>query len=737
MTLKIRSLIMAQLLHDYRKEPAKGEENMNNLEYIINPKSIAVVGASNRSGSVGLAVFKNLLYAGYKGVLYPVNPKSRSILGVKAYPKLEDIPDEVDLAVVIVPAERVLGVAEEAAQKGIKGIIVITAGFKEIGGHGIRLENELVAFIRSHGIRMMGPNCLGIINTHPDVCMNASFSRRQPKAGNIAFISQSGALCTAVLDSAAGRNIGFSKFVSFGNKGDIDEIDFLRFLKDDPDTQVILMYLEDISDGHRFIDVAREITIQAGKPILAVKSGRSEEGAKAAASHTGSLAGSDATYDAIFLQGGIQRVESVNELFHYTQAFSLQPLPKGNRIAIITNAGGPGIMATDAAIRHGLTLSVFTEETNNRLREHLPPTASIRNPVDVIGDATHERYESAIRAILDDEGVDSAIIILTPQAMTDILETAKIITHVAKDTSKPILSSFMGLVDISEGVRHLEQHGVPNYFFPEAAARAMASMVRHSQRRDLSKSIKRKIIHVTADREKATALISGYLGDRESCYLPEKDSAKILECYGFPLLKSTAIGDPSEIDAAVEAVGLPVAMKIDSRDIVHKTDAGGVRLKIHSAAEARKAYEDIIENAMKYNPNARIDGVLVEQMAQGGVEVILGATRDPRFGPMCMFGLGGIFVEAMKDVTFRLAPMEEISAENMIRSIKAYRVLQGIRGIPPSDIEAIKDCILRLSQMVTDHPEINELDINPLIVYAEGKGCVVADSRAMLSRRDH
>jgi len=707
---------------------------MNDLAYIINPKSIAVVGASNRPGSVGLAVFKNMLQAGYKGVLYPVNPTSRSILGVRAYPKIADIPDEVDLAVVIVPAQKVLGVADEAAKKGIKGIIVISAGFKEIGGHGVELEKKLVAFVKSHGIRLMGPNCLGIINTHPEVCMNASFSRRQPKAGNIAFISQSGALCTAVLDSASGRNIGFSKFVSFGNKGDINEIDFLSFLKDDPDTEVILMYLEDISDGHRFIKVAREITLEAGKPILAVKSGRSEEGARAAASHTGSLAGSDATYDAIFLQGGIQRVESVNELFHYTQAFSLQPLPKGNRIAIITNAGGPGIMATDAAVRHGLELATFTEETHTRLREHLPPTASIHNPVDVIGDATHERYEAAIRVILDDEGVDSVIIILTPQAMTDILETAEIITHVSKNTSKPILSSFMGLVDISEGVRYLEQHGVPNYFFPEAAARAMASMARFSQRIETRKSAKRKILHISADRDKATVLISEYLKDAEKCYLPEKESAKILECYGFPLLKSRVVRDISEIDAAIEDIGLPVAMKIDSRDIVHKTDAGGVRLKINSAEDARQSYEDIIKNAMKYNSTARIDGVLVEQMAKGGVEVILGATRDPRFGPMCMFGLGGIFVEAMKDVTFRLAPMEEISAEIMIRSIKAYRVLQGVRGIPPSDIEAVKDCILRLSQMVTDHPEINELDINPLIVYAEGKGCVVADSRAMLCR---
>jgi len=390
-------------------------------------------------------------------------------------------------------------------------------------------------------------------------------------------------------------------------------------------------------------------------------------------------------------------------------------------------------MATDAAIRHGLSLAVFSEATRARLLEHLPATASIRNPVDLIGDATHERYEAAIRTILTDDGVDGAIVILTPQAMTDILETARIIPHVAEDIQKPILSAFMGLVDVSEGVRYLEEHGIPNYTFPEAAARALASMVRFSERLRSKGNQKREIWRFSADREKAAGIIKEKLEGKQSYYMPEKEAAEILEVYGFPLLESRIVRDSSGIDAVIDEIGFPVAMKIASPDIVHKSDVGGVRLKINSLAQARKAFEEIIENAKKFEPAARLEGVLVEQMAGDGVEVILGATRDPKFGPMCMFGLGGIFVEALKDVTFRLAPMSELSAENMIRSIKAYKVLRGIRGNPPADIDGVKDCILRLSQMVSDHPEIKELDINPLIVYPEGQGCVVADSRILLS----
>lgn len=718
------------------KKKSFKEKNMHNIESIINPKCIALVGATNRPGSVGLATFKNLIQAGYKGVLYPVHPTSKSIQGVKAYASLADIPDEVDMAIIVVPADKVEAVIQEAAAKQVKGCILITAGFKEIGGHGVEMETHIRNLVKTHGIRLVGPNCLGIINTDKSICMNASFARIMPKPGNIAFISQSGALCSSVLDVAAGRNIGFSKFISFGNKADVNEIDFLEFLKDDPQTDVILMYLEDITDGRRFIEVAREITFEKGKPILAIKSGRSAEGAKAATSHTGALAGSDAAYDAIFKQSGIQRVEGINELFHYAQAFSQQPLPQGGRIAIVTNAGGPGIMATDAAIRYGLKLAAFSEDTTAKLKKDLPPTASIRNPVDVIGDATHERYGSAIRDILIDDGVDGAIVILTPQATTDILETAQIVPRVIKGINKPILTSFMGLVDVSEGVEYLQNQGIPNYTFPEGAARTMAAMVRFGENLKLRGSKKREIPRLPADTQQAAAIIEDKLSGRDSYYMTEKEMSEILHCYGFPLLKSRVAGELSELESVIAEIDFPIAMKIISPDIVHKSDAGGVILKIKTIEQARNAYEKIIENARNYNPKARIDGVLIEEMAKGGMEVILGATRDPSFGPICMFGLGGIFVEALKDVTFRLAPMSELSAENMIHSIKAYKVLKGIRGNPPTDIEAVKLSILRLSQMVADHPEISELDINPLIVYPEGKGCMVADGRILLKRQD-
>ncbi|RJP18007.1 MAG: CoA-binding protein [Candidatus Abyssobacteria bacterium SURF_5] len=701
------------------------------IDFIMNPKAIAVVGATNRPGSVGLAVFSNILNAGYQGVLYPVHPTARSVYGVRAYPRLMDVPDEIDLAVIVVPAEVVPSVVEDAAQKKAKGLIVISAGFREIRGRGAELEAQLKRTIKEHGMRLIGPNCLGVINTNDDVRMNASFVRKMPKAGNIAFISQSGALCAAVLDFAEGEEIGFSKFVSFGNKADVNETDLLRYLKDDPHTDVILMYLEDITNGREFIETAQEITWGAHKPILAIKSGRSPEGVRAAASHTGSLAGSDLAYDAIFLQSGIQRVEGTEELFNCAIAFANQPVPKGNRIAVVTNAGGPGIMATDAAIRHGLALASFTEETRKKLKKHLPKTASIENPVDIIGDATHERYEDAIRDILKDEGVDGAIVILTPQAMSDIMETARIVPRVGQGIDKPLLCSFMGVVDVSEGVRYLEKNGIPNYAFPEEAVRAMSSMERFGNRLRLEK---RGVRRVAADFEAASELIRDKLGERDQYLMPENEANEILQCYGFPVLKSVLIEEESEVESAAKEIGLPVAMKICSPDIVHKFDAGGVRLKIKTVDEALRAFREIITNARKHNPSATIKGILVERMAPGGVEVILGASRDPKFGPICMFGLGGTFVETIKDVTFRVAPMWEITAERMISSIKAYGVLKGIRGNPPSDIDAIKDCILRLSQLVTDHPEIVELDINPLIVYPEGRGCVVADSRILLSR---
>ncbi|BBO90209.1 acetate--CoA ligase family protein [Desulfosarcina ovata] len=699
------------------------------IDTIFNPASIAIVGATTRANSVGQAVIRNLIHGEYQGVLYPVHPRLKSLYGVKAYPALSAIPDAIDLVVIIVKPEMVPDLLEEAAQKGVSAAVVISAGFKEIGGKGAALEKRIQAIAANHHIRLVGPNCLGVINTDAGVRMNASFARIMPRPGNIGFISQSGALCTSVLDYAEGRKIGFSKFISFGNKADVNEIDLLHYLGDDPRTKVICMYLEDLSAGQEFIRVASKISWDKGKPILAVKSGTSSEGARAAASHTGSLVGTDSAYDAIFLQSGIQRVEGVNELFHYAMAFSRQPLPKGRRIAIVTNAGGPGIMATDAAIRSGLKLAPFSSDTEEQLKTHLPPTANIHNPVDVIGDATHERYEIALKTVMQDENVDGAIVLLTPQAMTDILETAQIVPNVAKTVDKPILCSFMGIVDVSEGVAHLEESGIPNYVFPEAASRTMAAMARFGERLSMGNRILPKL---TFDRDRANTLIQTKLNGNLKCYLPEREAAELLGCYDLPLLSSRLVTGPADIEAAIDGIRFPVAMKIVSRDIVHKVDAGGVRLNITDVDQARHAFAEIVANGRRFNPEARIDGVLMQEMAGKGVEVIIGCARDPKFGPIVMFGLGGTLVEALKDVTFRLAPMCIASAHNMIRSIKTFTVLQGVRGNPPSDLAAIKDCILRVSTLVANHPEISELDINPLIVYPDGQGAVVADCRILL-----
>jgi acetyltransferase len=703
-----------------------------NLDAIFNPLSIAVIGATNRFGSFGLTATRNLMNAGFGGTVYTVNPNRKVVQCNKAYPSVSDIPDVVDLAVIIVPAATVPGVLDDAGKKGVKGAIIISAGFKETGTtEGANLENQIKKARQKYGISIFGPNCLGVINTGADARLNASVATRMAQRGNIAFMSQSGTLCTAVLDYASERNIGFSKFIGFGNKADINEIDLLHFLKEDAETDVIVMYLEDISNGREFLDTARDVVWGAKKPILAVKSGHIEEKSTKDLTHTGALACSDDAYDALFRQSGIIRVEGVSELFHYAAAFSQQPIPKGERIAIITNAGGPGIMATDAVIRHGLKMAPLTKETEMKLRETLPATAATNNPVDVIGDATHERYGTAVRYTIQDENVDAAIVILSPQAMTDVLQTAAIIPRVVKEINKPVLCSFMGIVDVSPGVKYLQENGIPNYAFPEAAVRSLAAMFRFGNLLNLKN---RQIKTIAADRSRAHNLIKENLTGKDQILMTENESDKILACYGFPLLNSALINDPCQLKEVCGNLGFPVAMKVASPDVSHKYDAGGVLLKIKNLEEAHTAYTEIMNNVKSYDESAKIKGVLIQKMAGKGVEVILGAYRDPKFGPMCMFGLGGAFVEALRDISFRLAPMWEVSAEQMIKSIKSYKILQGIRGNPAADTEAIKECILRLSQMITDHPEIAELDINPLLVYPRGEGCVAADCRIVLRK---
>jgi len=706
--------------------------SVSKLDAIFSPESVAVVGASTRPGTVGNDIFRNLLFSEFNGSVYPVNLKAKSILGVHSYPTLSEVPEAVDLAVLIVPAGAILGVVGQAIEKGVRSLVVISAGFKEIGAEGAKLEAQLRDQVREASVPLIGPNCLGVINTDPSVRMNAAFGRKMPEAGNLAFLSQSGALCTSVLDYAEERQMGFSKFVSFGNKADVNEIDLLQYLAEDEKTKVIAMYLEDVTNGRRFIETVRTIFWETGKPMLCLKSGRSPEGAKAVSSHTGSLAGSDSVYDALLIQSGVQRVDTIAELFDYASLYTQQPLPRGNRVAIITNAGGPGIMATDAAVRHGLKLAELSEATQERLRESLPATASLRNPIDVIGDARADRYQAAVHTVLEDENVDMGVVILTPQSMTDVEETAAIVPQAVRGIEKPVVCAFMGAKDVAPGVEILREAGVPNYAFPEDAVRSLAAADRVVRLHEIPR--REELQFDGLDVARAGRLIAELLANTPERYLTQAECRPLLECYRLPLLRSDVAQSADEAAELAGQFACPVVMKVMSADVVHKYDAGGVLLNVEGEAAARAAYGKIVADVGRAVPGAKIDGILVEQMAPKGVEVILGASRDPRFGPLMMFGLGGTLVEVLKDVSFRLAPMWHISAERMVRQIRSFQVLDGFRGDPPSDIDAIVQTLLRLSAMVCNHPQISELDINPLIVHQRGKGCSVADSRIMLRR---
>lgn len=696
-----------------------------NLNAIVSPKSVAVIGASSRPGSVGMAVFRNILFSGYKGIVYPVNPKTKSILGVRAYPSILEIADDVDLAVVIVPNTMVSKVVSECGEKKVKGVVVITAGFKEIGEEGLKLERELVEVAKKYGISVIGPNCVGIINTDPEISLNATFARPfVPKAGNIAFVSQSGAFGVAALEYARKRDISLSKFISVGNKADVNENDLLLVLKDDEKTKVILFYLEDLVNPSEFMELSREISEK--KPILVIKSGRTLAGAKAASSHTGALAGSDEIYNAFFMQAGVIRVDSLEELFDCGVAFSTQPPPRSNRVAIITNAGGPGIVATDAIVKGGALLASLEDKTKEKLSKVLPHTASLQNPVDIIGDAKEERYESAIKYALEDPSVDGAVIICTPTVFTDLEAIARTIRDIVPRYGKPVTVSFMGTEDVEKATKILEEEGIPNYLFPEIAAKVMAKLCEYGW------WIKRPLTGVKkyedVDKERARRIIEKAKNEGRS-FLPEPECYEILKAYGFPIPPLSFSKNFDECVKASEQIGFPLALKIVSPDILHKVDVEGVKLNIEDKEHLLKAYNDMMERVKSNRPEANIWGVLVQKMIKGGKETIIGMKRDNLFGPVIMFGLGGVYVEAMRDVSFRIAPLRELTAKKMIKEIKGFKILEGFRGEPPSDIESIEDCLTRLSQLVMDFPEIEELDINPLMVLQKGKGSLVVDAR--------
>jgi acetyltransferase len=699
------------------------------LEHVFYPKSVAVLGTNRVVGTVPYDIFANILKDSFQGIVYPVSPKERSVAGVRAYKYILDIPDPVDLAILVFPSTVCNLALEQCGQKGVKSAIIISAGFREIGPAGIKREEEIKAIAQKYNISFIGPNCLGVINTDPLSRLNASFARKMPQEGSIAFLSQSGALCTAVLDYAQAKHIGFSKFVSFGNKANINEIDLMRYLKNDPKTKVILVYLEEITDGAGLMNVAREIIRETGKPILILKSGRTREGAAAAASHTGSLAGSDEVCDAAFRQAGIIRCTTIEEMFNAAIALAYQPVPQGKRVAIITNAGGPGVLATDAAIAQRLELAKFSEQTTEVFKKSLPATANIKNPVDVIGDARADRYKVALGSALTDPGVDGVFVILTPQSMTDIENIAQEVCTTIGKYDKPGYASFMGEKDVAVGINILQQRSIPHYILPESMCKAYASALFFKEHRDQVDEPQAEFVGV--NKPAAADVIRSAMGAGRS-YLPEEESNVVLKAFGLPTLPSALARSKDEAMKMAGDIGFPVVMKIVSDDIIHKFDVKGVVLDVRSAEAAGEAYESILRNVAAAKPDAKIKGVFIQKMVMRGEEVILGVKRDPSFGAVIMFGLGGLFVEVFKDVSFRVAPVGPRAAGEMIREIRAYSMLAGARGKKPRDIKAVEECIQRLSLLALELPEIKELDINPLIVSDEGAGCYVADARIML-----
>ena len=694
------------------------------LEAFTNPRGVAVVGASPSPGKLGHAVLQNVIQYGYKGGIYPINPKASEILGLPAYPSVKNIPGPVDLAVVLVPAVAVPGVIEECGQSGIKGAVVITSGFREVGREGRQLEQQLIENARRYGMHIIGPNVLGIIDTVAS--LNASFAAGMPRKGHIAFMSQSGALCTSILDMALGQGTGFSRFYSIGNKADLNEIDFLHAWSEDPETNVIVAYLEGITDGAEFMKTARKVTRK--KPVVSIKSGTTSAGARAASSHTGTLAGSEKAYDAAFKQVGIVRAGSVQDLFDFTQAFDRQPLPVSNAVAVVTNAGGPGIMASDAIERIGLRLASLTPEIQQKLRAALPAAASVVNPIDVLGDAPADRYELAIDAALSDPHVGIVLVVLTPQTSTQIPETARVLGELSIKYKKPTFAAFMGDVAIRPSLEILTEYKVPNYQVPERAVAAISAMWNYRQWLDTPEL---NLSPLAVDREKVQQVIDRVRSEKRAT-AGDTEAKDVLAAYGVPLPKSVLAKNADEAVNAAETIGYPVVMKIASPDILHKTDIGGVKLNLTSATDVRDAFDLIIYRATRHMPDATIWGCQVQQMVKGGKECIIGVNRDPQFGPLLMFGLGGVYVEALKDVTFRVAPIDLREAREMLSEIRAYNLLRGVRGEKPSDLDKIADTLVRVSQLVTDFPEIVELDINPLLVFPAGQGVLGLDMRLAL-----
>jgi len=693
------------------------------FDRLFYPRGVVVIGASQNPTKLGYIVARNLVESKYQGELHFVNPRSGRLFDRPTYSDLTNVPDPVDLAVILIPACHVPEALEECGQRGIPFAIIVSSGFKEIGEEGAELEERCLEIANRYGIRILGPNCIGILDTH--FPMDTTFLPNPgPIPGDIAFLSHSGAICAAVIDWARGRGLGFSRLVSLGNQMDINETDLLITTAEDDNTRVITMYLESIGDGPRFVEQAKLVTEK--KPVIALKVGRSERGHDAVASHTGALAGQDAAFDAAFERAGVIRAHTIEEMFEWAQALAWCPLPKGKRVAVLTNAGGLGVIAMDALGEHGLIPADLEESTVEGLREILPPEANVMNPVDMLASARPSQYADALSILLIDDGVESVIVILPPPPVISAADFADAIIPVVQSTSKPVVIALMGDRNISHASRTFQQAQLPDYRFPERAASALGVLAKRAQQLTIHSQDPIRLDGI--DRDKARILIEGCeLGTNG--FVNPSTASKVLSSYG--------IGIPEELEATsseqavhhAKKIGYPVVMKVNSSDLPHKSDAGGVSLNLQNDGDVASAYEVMMSKLEATSPLAMIDGVLVQKMAKGGQEVIIGAVRDPQFGPLVMFGLGGVEVEGLKDVAFALAPLNRSDAEELIMKTWAGRRLAGYRNIKPVDREAVLDSIIRVGQLAVDFPQIAEVEINPLIVKSEGMGVVAVDVR--------
>lgn len=697
------------------------------LDAIFKPKSVAIIGASRTPGKVGWVLTNNIVSSGYKGPIYPVNVRGEEILGLKVYPSVLEIPGEVELAVISIPSRYVIQTVEECGQKGIKALIIISAGFKEIGLEGAQLEKKLVDTARKYGMRIQGPNCLGAINTH--IPYDLSFAAALPRKGSIGFITQSGALGTAVLDWIIKENIGFGSIISLGNKADLDEIDFIEAMFEMDEIKVILLYLESIERGRKFLEVTKEITKE--KPIIVVKGGTSAAGAKAAGSHTGALVGSFMAYQKAFDKAGIILTDSMEDLFNYAVAFTELKLPKDEGIAIVTNAGGPGIMSTDLIEKLGLKLSALSQETRDKLEEGLPSAAATGNPIDILGDAEPDRYKLAAELALEDPNVHSLVVLLTPQAMTDSMETAKNLVEVSKRyPEKPVVTVFMGGNWVAEASKYLKEKSIPCFNFPEKGIKTLDALYQRARYLKLPELEAKSFSEV--DQDKVRSIFKTVRDDNRHVLLPH-EAAAVANAYGIRTPEIRLAKTSKEAIGYAKEIGYPVVLKIVSPDILHKTDYGGVELNLTNADMVRIAFDEIMRKSRRGQPLAKIYGISVDKMVPKGREMIIGMSRDPQFGPMVMFGLGGIYVNFLKDVAFRLAPLNERDAQQMMEETKSYTLLEGVRGETRADIPALRDTLLRVGDLIWDFPEISEMDINPVFVYDEGKGCSALDVKITLT----